>query len=94
MGCLYWGRIFRSGERSLWTVKANLTWRMTDTCMKSRFSGGMDALEEWNNRTRLARVEVSISIQYAGGFRLRHIQRHFLEDPWCQTCPPCRMRGV
>ena len=68
MGSIYWGRIFRSGERSLWTVKADLTWGMTDNCMESRFSNGMDAHGEWNNRTWLVQAEVSRSIQYAGGW--------------------------
>lgn len=68
MGSIYWGRIFRSGERSLWTVKADLTWGMTDNCMESRFSNGMDAHGEWNNRTWLVQTEVSRSIQYAGGW--------------------------
>lgn len=89
MGSIYWGRIFRSGERSLWTVKADLTWGMTDNCMKSRFSNGMDAHGEWNNRTWLVQAEVSRSIQYAGGWTVSPFLRmefthgteaSFLED--------------
>ena len=89
MGSIYWGRIFRSGERSLWTVKADLTWGMTDNCMKSRFSNGMDAYGEWNNRTWLVQAEVSRSIQYAGGWTVSPFLRmefthgteaSFLED--------------
>lgn len=89
MGSIYWGRIFRSGERSLWTVKADLTWGMTDNCMESRFSNGMDAHGEWNNRTWLVQTEVSRSIQYAGGWTVSPFLRmefthgteaSFLED--------------
>lgn len=73
----------------LWTVKADLTWGMTDNCMESRFSNGMDAHGEWNNRTWLVQAEVSRSIQYAGGWTVSPFLRmefthgteaSFLED--------------
>ena len=88
MGSIYWGRIFRSGERSLWTVKADLTWGMTDNCMKSRFSNGMDAHGEWNNRTWLVQTEVSRSIEYTGGWTVSPFLRmeltHGTEAPFLE----------
>lgn len=57
--------------------------------MESRFSNGMDAHGEWNNRTWLVQAEVSRSIQYAGGWTVSPFLRmefthgteaSFLED--------------
>ena len=68
MGSIYWGGY------SVWRAfpvdgESHLTWGMTDNCMESRFSNGMDAHGEWNNRTWLVQTEVSRSIQYAGGWK-------------------------
>ena len=66
MGTLYWGKLFPVDEKTWWTAKADVSWGFTDNCMKSVFTGGLNAHGDWNNRTWLVQTEISRSSVLSG----------------------------